>query len=146
MGNCTKCGTQVADGIKFCTSCGNPMQSYTPPPPPPPPPQYNHTPQYAQPYQQPVYTEEPISTGSYVLMFLLLMIPIVNIICIIVWACGGSAKKNKVNLSRAMLIWMLIGCIIGAIIFLAGGMLFSSLGGLEGLEDRVTNGILENLN
>ena len=122
------------------------MQSYTPPPPPPPPPQYNHTPQYAQPYQQPVYTEEPISTGSYVLMFLLLMIPIVNMICIIVWACGGSAKKNKVNLSRAMLIWMLIGCIIGAIIFLAGGMLFSSLGGLEGLEDTVTNGILENLN
>ena len=45
-----------------------------------------------------------------------------------------------------MLIWMLIGCIIGAIIFLAGGMLFSSLGGLEGLEDTVTNGILENLN
>ena len=87
-----------------------------------------------------------MSTGSYVLMFLLLMIPIVNMICIIVWACGGSAKKNKVNLSRAMLIWMLIGCIIGAIIFLAGGMLFSSLGGLEGLEDTVTNGILENLN
>ena len=37
------------------------------------------------------------------LMFLLLMIPIVNLLCLIVWACGGSNKKNKVNLSRAML-------------------------------------------
>lgn len=79
-------------------------------------------------------------------MFLLLMIPIINIICIIVWACGGSRKRNKVNLSRAMLIWMLIGIIIGAIIFLAGGMLLSSVGGLEGVKETFTNGILENLN
>ena len=57
-------------------------------------------------------------------MFLLLMIPIVNLICMIVWACGGSSKKNKVNLSRAMLLWGLIGAIIGGIIALAGGMLF----------------------
>lgn len=179
MGICNKCGAQVADSTKFCTSCGNPMAAaqpqadqHTPQPapqqkatpqgnpaqgaqqryhqqaytPPPPPPQYNHPPQYAQPYQQPVYTEEPISTGSYVLMFLLLMIPIVNFICIIVWACGGSSKKNKVNLSRAMLIWMLIGAIIGAIIALAGGMLLSGIGGLEGLQDTITGGIMENLN
>lgn len=58
------------------------------------------------------------------LMFLLLMIPIVNLLCLIVWACGGSNKKNKVNLSRAMLFWMLIGTVIGGIIALAGGMLF----------------------
>ena len=58
------------------------------------------------------------------LMFLLLMIPIVNLLCLIVWACGGSNKKNKVNLSRAMLFWMLIGAVIGGIIALAGGMFF----------------------
>lgn len=81
-------------------------------------------PPYGQPYPQPAYTEEPISTGSYMLMFLLLMIPIVNLLCLIVWACGGSNKKNKVNLSRAMLFWMLIGAVIGGIIALAGGMLF----------------------
>ena len=73
---------------------------------------------------QPAYTEEPISTGSYMQMFLQLMIPIVNLLCLIVWACGGSNKKNKVNLSRAMLFWMLIGAVIGGIIALAGGMLF----------------------
>lgn len=90
-----------------------------------------YTQQHQQPYGQqppyapaPVYTEEPISTGSYIGMFFLLMIPIVNLICLIVWACGGSNRKNKVNLSRALLVWMLIGVVIGGIITLAGGMLF----------------------
>lgn len=129
MAYCTKCGTQVAEGVKFCTSCGTPMgaaqqpqpqQTYTQQPQQ----QQYQQPPYGQPYPQPAYTEEPISTGSYMLMFLLLMIPIVNLLCLIVWACGGSNKKNKVNLSRAMLFWMLIGAVIGGIIALAGGMLF----------------------
>lgn len=129
MAYCTKCGTQVAEGVKFCTSCGTPMGAAQQPQPQPQP-QQTYTqqpyqqPPYGQPYPQPAYTEEPISTGSYMLMFLLLMIPIVNLLCLIVWACGGSNKKNKVNLSRAMLFWMLIGAVIGGIIALAGGMIF----------------------
>ncbi len=125
MAYCTKCGTQVAEGVKFCTSCGTPMGVAQQPQPQPQPQQQQYQqPPYGQPYPQPAYTEEPISTGSYMLMFLLLMIPIVNLLCLIVWACGGSNKKNKVNLSRAMLFWMLIGAVIGGIIALAGGMLF----------------------
>lgn len=130
MAYCTKCGTQVAEGVKFCTSCGTPMGVAQQPQPQPqqtyqqPQQQPYQQQPYGQPYQQAVYTEEPISTGSYMLMFLLLMIPIVNLICLLVWACGGSTKKNKVNLSRAMLFWMLIGLVIGGIIALAGGMLF----------------------
>ena len=125
MAYCTKCGTQVAEGVKFCTSRGTPMGVAQQPQPQPQ--QYQQPyqqPPYGQPYPQQAYTEEPISTGSYMLMFLLLMIPIVNLLCLIVWACGGSNKKNKVNLSRAMLFWMLIGAVIGGIIALAGGMLF----------------------
>ena len=101
-----------------------PQQTYTQQPQQPQYQQPYQQPPYGQPYPQPAYTEEPISTGSYMLMFLLLMIPIVNLLCLIVWACGGSNKKNKVNLSRAMLFWMLIGAVIGGIIALAGGMLF----------------------
>lgn len=135
MAYCSKCGTQIADGVKFCTSCGTQVvatpKTQQPPTPPPPPvaPQQPYQqpyqqPSYGQPYQQAVYTEEPISTGSYMLMFLLLMIPIVNVLCLIIWACGGSNKRNKVNLSRAMLFWILIGAVISGIILLAGGMLF----------------------
>ena len=135
MAYCTKCGTQVADGVKFCTSCGSPMGAAQPQAAPQQPQQQaaQPQPQPQQPYvQQPpyapaapaVYTEEPISTSSYIGIFFLLMIPIVNIICLIVWACGGCNKKNKTNLSRAMLVWMLIGALIAAIIGLAGGLLF----------------------
>ena len=71
-----------------------------------------------------VYQEEPITTGSYIGIFFLLMIPVVNLICLIVWACGGCAKRNKTNLSRALLIWMLIGTVLGGLAFLAGSLLF----------------------
>lgn len=145
MAYCTKCGTQVAEGVKFCTSCGTPMGAAQQPQPQPHP-QQTYTqqpyqqPPYGQPYPQPAYTEEPISTGSYMLMFLLLMIPIVNLLCLIVWACGGSNKKNKVNLSRAMLFWMLIGAVIGGIIALAGGMLFGdSINELTELGNELKN-------
>ena len=141
MAYCTKCGTQVADGVKFCTSCGSPMRAAQPqaapqqPQPqaaqPQPQPQQQAQQAYAQqPYTQPqpqyapVYTEEPISTGAYIGIFFLLMLPVINLILLIVWACGGCNKKNKTNLSRALLVWMLIGALIGGIIVLAGGLLF----------------------
>ena len=121
MAYCTKCGTQVADGVKFCTSCGSPMRAAQPQAAPQQP-----QPQAAQPQPQyaPVYTEEPISTGAYIGIFFLLMLPVINLILLIVWACGGCNKKNKTNLSRALLVWMLIGALIGGIIALAGGLLF----------------------
>ena len=129
MAYCTKCGTQVADGVKFCTSCGSPMRAAQPQPQPQPQQQAQQA--YAQqPYTQPqpqyapVYTEEPISTGAYIGIFFLLMLPVINLILLIVWACGGCNKKNKTNLSRALLVWMLIGALIGGIIALAGGLLF----------------------
>lgn len=71
-----------------------------------------------------VYQEEPISTGSYIGIFLLLMIPVVNLVCLIVWACGGCAKRNKTNMARALLVWMLIGTVLGGLVLLAGSLLF----------------------
>ncbi len=134
MAYCTKCGTQVADGVKFCTSCGSPMSATQPQTasqqaavrPQPQPQMQAQQPYVQQPQYAPttVYTEEPISTGGYIGIFLLLMIPVVNLICLIVWACGGCNKKNKTNLSRALLVWMLIGMLLGGIIALAGGLLF----------------------
>lgn len=35
---CPRCQSQVADGVKFCGSCGAPMQQMSPTPPPQPPP------------------------------------------------------------------------------------------------------------
>lgn len=166
MAFCTNCGSQVAEGVKFCTSCGAPQpggetaQQEQPQQAPQPAqqPQAQQSAQSQQPYgqqhyqqpaygqppyqpqYQPPYMEEPISTGSYIGIFLLLMIPLVNLVCLIIWACGGCNKKNKTNLSRAMLVWMLIGAIIGGIIVLAGGMLFGdSLNELRELGNELNN-------
>ncbi len=149
---CTNCGTQVADGIKFCTSCGAAMNGGAAQAEPQQPQSQQAQPQagpqqaqqqayqqqpYQQPYQQPQpqyqpqyqppYVEEPISTGGYIGIFLLMMIPLVNLICLIVWACGGCKKVNKRNLSRAMLVLMLIGIVLGVLLGMAGSLLFGDV-------------------
>ena len=143
---CKNCGQQINEEVKFCPSCGTPIEMAAPrekgqeQPAAPPAPAPEPVP--VQPVQQPtaqqplyaaqsvapaVYQEEPISTGSYIGIFLLLMIPLVNLVCLIVWACGGCAKRNKTNLSRALLVWILIGTVLGGLFFLAGSLLFGDV-------------------
>ena len=80
------------------------------------------------PVQQPaaVYTEEPITTGGYIGIFLLLMLPRINMISLIIWACGGCHKVSKRNMARAMLIWMIIGTVLSGIIVLVVILFFGS--------------------
>lgn len=66
---------------------------------------------YQQPYQasyqpMPVYddTREVMSIGSYIGMFILSAIPIVNIICWIVWLVSPNTNKNKKNFILAQII------------------------------------------
>ena len=111
-----------------------PEPAPTPAPPPPPPvqtPPPRQTPPPQQPvYQQPVYAApaaaddrpakgskyEPISTGGFIGIMLLLCIPIVGLILMIVWACGGCRKVTKRAMARAMLIITAIMLVL-AIIF-----------------------------
>lgn len=114
---CTNCGNQINDGVKFCTSCGTPIAAPVAEQPPVlPPPQ--QTPMYAASPLVAVYQEEPISTGGYIGIFLLLMLPIVNLILLIVWACGGCRKQGKANLARALLVWILIVTVLSGLVFL----------------------------
>ena len=67
-------------------------------------------PQYQQPiYQQPYDpTTEVMSIGSYILMFILSAIPVVNIICWIVWLVSPNTNKNKKNFIWAQIIMVAI--------------------------------------
>lgn len=56
----------------------------------------------------------------------LLMIPLLNIIFIVIWACGLCRKQNLRNLARATLVWMLISILLGGLTSLVAGILFSS--------------------
>ena len=107
----------------------------TPPPPtyvPPQPaiqPSYNGKQEYT-PGADSKY--EPITTGGYIGIMLLMCIPFIGLILIIVWACGGCRKINKRNLARASLILMLISVVLSLIIGFA----------LRKTVKKVTNSIL----
>lgn len=68
--------------------------------------------------------EEPVSLGEWVIMYLIMMVPLVNIIMLFVWGFGSGTKKSKANYCKATLIFMAIsfvlsflflGTIIGAL-------------------------------
>ena len=75
-----------------------------------PPYQQPYQPQYQQPiYQQPYDpTTEVMSIGSYILMFILSAIPVVNIICWIVWLVSPNTNKNKKNFIWAQIIMVAV--------------------------------------
>ncbi len=46
----------------------------------------------------------PVSVGDWMLTYLLMCIPLVNIIMLLVWAFGGGAPESKSNWAKASLI------------------------------------------
>ena len=117
-----------------------PQPAYAAPVPPPPQPQPVYA---APPVPPPVYAApadpnaplppgskyEPITTGGYIGIMLLMMLPLINFILLLVWACGGCRKVNKTNFARAMLVVMLAGMVLSGIAFLIFGSISGSLFG-----------------
>ncbi len=115
---CRNCGGEYPDYKDNCPNCGtrNPNVSYNS--------------QYSAPqnsgnrnggqygYQQPVntvYVNEPdvhydehVSIGGWIGRWLVMCIPIVNIIMLFVWAFGGSKKYSLKTWARARLLLALI--------------------------------------
>ena len=151
---CTNCGATLDDDKKFCTECGAPVNeapagaAAPPPPPPQSAPQPQAAPVYAQaatatmPPPQPAYQPaaaygadappprgskyEPITTGGYIGIMLLMCIPIVGQILMIIWAFAAR-KVNKRSLARASLIMMVVMLIISFLIGLAVKSLFGKV-------------------
>ena len=114
---CRNCGGEYPDYKDNCPNCGtrNPNVSYNS--------------QYSAPqnsgnrnggqygYQQPVntvYVNEPdvhydehVSIGGWIGRWLVMCIPIVNIIMLFVWAFGGSRKYSLKTWARARLLCLL---------------------------------------
>ncbi|NLY19202.1 MAG: zinc-ribbon domain-containing protein [Clostridiaceae bacterium] len=158
---CPKCGANVPDGSKFCESCGynvqqfeqsngqesrqtSPQPTYSPAPTPEYQPQqqtynYQPRPQPAPAYQNTVNITDPrdnvYSMGGWLGTLLLTYIPIVNIICLLVWAFGSNTNRNKQNFARAMLIigavMIVISIILYVVIIAAVGSFFDQLGTFE---------------
>lgn len=121
---CTNCGTENKDGAKFCVSCGSGLSGRgaaqggafrggaAPA-------GYQNTASanpgavYAVPDQD---RDQVMGLGAWLLVFLLMIIPIVNIICLIVWAVSGKTNRNKQNMARAAIIWMVIGIVLAMLL------------------------------
>lgn len=68
------------------------------------------TTQYEAPVPQPESDlEEPVTLGQWMLTYLIMMIPCVNIVMMFVWAFSKTEKKSKSNYFKATLIWTAIG-------------------------------------
>ncbi len=86
---------------------------------------------------------EIMKTGAFVRAFVLMLIPGINIICVLLWAIGAARNKNKVHFSRACIIFFIIEIFLTAI--LAGaGYITASIKEDDVLKwaDEKTNGLI----
>ena len=68
-----------------------------------------------------------VSIGEWIITFILLAIPLVNIIMLFVWAFGGGVNLSKKNYAKASLIIFLFFIVLYIIIFAAIGPSFTKL-------------------
>ena len=60
--------------------------------------------------------DDPVNMGEWVLSIFLAAVPIVNIICLLVWAFGQNNKPSKKTWARAKLIWLLVEVVLLALV------------------------------
>ena len=58
-----------------------------------------------------------VSTGDWIVTFILMAIPLVNFIMLCVWAFGSGTPVSKANWAKAVLIFMLIGLILSVLFY-----------------------------
>ena len=64
-----------------------------------------------------------VSVGNWMLVYVLMCIPFVNLIMLFVWAFGSGAPASQANWAKATLLWMVIFIVLW--FALIGGMLAS---------------------
>lgn len=100
-----------------------------------PPNQPPYQQQYQQPYQpQQNYNPYPgqlnapvVPVGTWIVTFLLMLIPLVNLIMLIVWAASGTENPNRKNWAIATLLMYVIYIVL---FMLMGTAIMGMLGGL----------------
>lgn len=61
--------------------------------------------------------DEVVSVGNWILTFIVLAIPIFNIIMYFIWAFSSNTNKNKRNFCRASLIMAAIAFVLRLLFF-----------------------------
>lgn len=118
---CPNCGTNNSDSTKFCITCGARLDAgaqqaaqqadYQP-----------SAPVVMQPMNN-----QPLTTGQFFLMDLILAIPLVGLIMCFVWAFGDGSNPNRKAWAKAKLIWILIGVVLTILFVVLFAGVFASI-------------------
>ena len=57
-----------------------------------------------------------VTTGNWIITYLIMCIPLINIIMLFVWAFGGGAQASKANWAKASLIRIVISIILAILL------------------------------
>jgi len=71
-----------------------------------------------------------VSLGEWIITYLLMMIPIVNLVLLVIWGFGGNANESKANWAKLQLIVIAIGVIMSAL-FMGSLISFLKFGTIE---------------
>ena len=140
---CKKCGNQLPEGAKFCAACGATTEmtqqtcsaAQDAPEQPAAAAARNTTQPQPVPPQPPAYTaavqksDAPLGVGQYIGMFLLMCVPILNIVLLFMWSFGKAVNINKRNFARASLVLAAIGLILWIVL---GGAIMGAMSDMIG--------------
>ena len=68
-----------------------------------------------------------VSVGDWIVTFIIMIIPLVNIIMLFVWAFGSGTPESKANWAKANLIMYLVAIILVVIFW---GVIFGIIGSM----------------
>ena len=60
-----------------------------------------------------------VTTGNWIITYLIMCIPLINIIMLFVWAFGGGTQASKANWAKASLLWIVISILLFILVFAA---------------------------
>lgn len=114
---CPHCGKALGKDAVFCDSCGTRLGEPVVRPQAP---------------CRPTADTAPLKTGEYFLMTFLYSLPFIGFILMIVWSFSDG-NVNRKNLSRAYLIWQIIGTVLVILMYIAIFALAGHILAAEGL-------------